>query len=140
MRKLATFASLLFLSVITSQLNAQGQCTNATMHGVYAMSASGSLGGIPVAVIARVVYDGRGQATAIETVSVGGAIYTDVSATGTFTVNSDCTGSKTFTSPLGVSNYNFVITPDGSRITWIETDSGTILNGEANRFREAKLK
>jgi hypothetical protein len=138
MKKLAVFARMLILGVIATQLNAQAQCDNATMKGTYVMSASGTLGGSPVAVIAKVTYDGHGNGIALETVSVGGTIYTDVAATGVFTVNSDCTGSKQFTSSLGVSNYSFVITPDGSRITWIETDSGTTLNGVALLFPDER--
>ena len=49
---------------------------------------------------------------------------------------SDCTGSKTFTNTANgaVTHFNFVITPDGSTINWIETDSGTVLLGQATRL------
>jgi hypothetical protein len=134
MKKLGVFASMLILGIIASQLNAQAQCDNATMSGTYVMSASGTVDGVPIAVIAKVTYDGHGNGSALETVSLGGTIYADVAATGTFAVNSDCTGTKEFKSPLGNSNYSFVITPDGGRITWIETDTGTTLNGVALRF------
>lgn len=136
MKRLAFLVGLL-LTVVGPQLQAKAQCSNTTLRGTYVMSASGTLGSAQVAVVAKVVYDGQGNASALETVSVGGSIYKDVSATGAFTVNSDCNGSKTFSSPLGVSNYAFVITPDGSRITWIETDAGTTLDGVALRFRKA---
>jgi hypothetical protein len=46
-------------------------------------------------------------------------------------VNRDCTGSKT----IGTSHFNFVITPDGSTITWIVTDAGVTLSGTGIRFR-----
>ena len=34
------------------------------------------------------------------------------------------------------SNYDFVVMPDGSKFSWIETDPGTILSAEAVRFKE----
>jgi len=47
----------------------------------------------------------------------------------TFTVNPDCTGSKT----IGATTYNFVITPDGSKITWIVTSNGVTMTGTGVR-------
>jgi hypothetical protein len=46
-----------------------------------------------------------------------------------FTVNPDCTGSKT----IGGTNFDFVITPDGSKITWIVTNSGFTMAGTGVR-------
>ena len=135
MKRLMVFAISLICGIVP-QLNAQAQCDDRTMTGTYVMSASGTLDGLPIAVIAKIFYDGQGKGTATETVSVGGQIFADIPATGVFTANSDCTGSKTFTSSLGVTHYNFVITPDGSKITWIETDTGATLNGTAVRFRD----
>jgi hypothetical protein len=63
---------------------------------------------------------------------VNGTIYKGVAATATFTVNRDCTGSKTFSDG---SQYDFVITLDGSTITWIETDPGVVVSGTAVRIK-----
>ena len=50
---------------------------------------------------------------------------------GTYTVNSDCTGSEAATDG---NHYNFVVAPDGSRFDWISTDPGRVLSGTAIRF------
>jgi hypothetical protein len=48
-------------------------------------------------------------------------------------VNPDCTGSKTIGSGASATHFDFIITPDGSTITWIETDNGVTLSGTAIR-------
>jgi hypothetical protein len=67
-------------------------------------------------------------------VSANGTITRGITATGTFIVNRDCTGSKTFGSGPTAAHYDFVITPDGSMITWVETDAGVVISGQAVRL------
>ena len=50
---------------------------------------------------------------------------------GPYVLNPDCTGTL---SQSDSSNYDFVVIPDGSWFSWIETDAGTVLSGEAVRF------
>jgi len=127
--------AILTVFLTASALRAQApQCSNNTMKGVYVMRGTGTVVGLgPVAVTGKVTYDGRGGGQAILTHSVNGAIYRQVASTGVFTVNPDCTGSKTFGTGSSATHYDFVITPDGRTITWIETDNGTILTGTAVR-------
>ncbi len=112
---------------------AQQKCSLATLRGDYVMSGSGTAGGAPVAVIAKVTFDGQGKGVATETVSVNGTILRGITATGIYTVNEDCTGSKTFTSGGQESHFDFVVTADGEKINWIETDAGTVWEGTATR-------
>jgi hypothetical protein len=105
---------------------------NIVMNGTYLMSATGTVVGVgPVAVLGVVTYDGLGNGFVTSTKSVNGTIYKGVVATATFSVNRDCTGSKSFSNG---SHYDFVIAPDGSKITWIETDPNMIISGTAVRF------
>ena len=50
---------------------------------------------------------------------------------GPYVVNPDCTGTL---SQSDGSHYDFVVMPDASRFSWIETDAGTIFSEEAVRF------
>jgi hypothetical protein len=105
------------------------------MHGTYALSESGFAGGAPIGGIGEVVYDGHGNGKLVtETLSLNGTILAGITGTGVFTVNSDCTGHKTFTTSAGESHFDFVITADGSRITFIQTDSGVVGTGSAIRI------
>lgn len=140
--RLAAWGAILSALLATSVLRAQegGYCSNATMRGTYVMAGTGTLfpqGGAPILIglVGKVVYDGQGNGQVIQTASVGGVIYRQGTFTGTYSVNSDCTGSKTFTSSTGqASHFDFVITPDGRTITWIVTDAGQVLTGSAVRL------
>jgi hypothetical protein len=102
------------------------------MKGVYLMSGTGTVVGVgPIAVVGIIAYDGQGGGVGTTTQSVNGTIHRQVVSTGVFTVNPDCSGSKTFG---GTAHFDFVITPDGKTITWIRTDSGLIVTGTAVRM------
>ena len=137
-RSLKFFKTLpILLALAPVALRAQASCSlgNATMSGAYVFSGTGSFGGAPVALVGKITYDGQGKATAIYSSSVSGTIYSGLTATATYTVNGDCTGSTTITDSTGTtSHYDFVILPDGSRITWIETDTFTAVVVTAIRF------
>jgi hypothetical protein len=69
-----------------------------------------------------VTFDGNGNLSASETVSVGGLV-DPVNAMGTYTVNSDCTG--TFTNPH--ARLNLVIVRNGREILAVNTDPGNVV-------------
>jgi hypothetical protein len=64
-----------------------------------------------VADVGTIFFDGDGNVLQTTTVSLNGTIIPSRTATGTYTVNSDCTGSITLTlpPPAGVSQSNVVI-------------------------------
>jgi hypothetical protein len=93
--------------------------------------ASGTIVGVgPITAVGRIAYDGKGSLVNPYTVSVNGVISTGTEI-GTYTVNSDCTGSEVATDG---AHYNFVISPDGSRFDWIKTDPGAVVSGTAIRM------
>jgi len=115
-------------------LASNGQCPrgNATKHGTYLVSGTGTIVGVgPVSALGEITYDGQGHSTATVTLSVNGTIHSGVTVTGTYTVNSDCTGSH---SESDGSHYDFVVTPNGSTASWIEVDSGTVVSGTEIRL------
>ena len=130
------FASLA-LAIITFALAPQAfsaQCPlgNATLHGSYTVFGTGTIVGVgPVTVVGVHTWDGQGNTVATYTASVNGTIFTDVTVTGTYTVNSDCTGSN---AESDGSNYSLVASPDGHGTTWIRTDAGTVISGTETRL------
>ena len=122
----------LTLALAPQAARAQPKCSNSIMNGTYVASGSGTgVGGVPVASVALLVYNGDGTGMSLSgTKSTNGVISTSSNVAATFTVNPDCTGFKT----IGSTNYNFVITPDGSTITWIVTTSGVTLMGTGVRM------
>jgi hypothetical protein len=133
-RSLLAFAA--FTAMLASQpLRAQCNFRNLVMSGTYAMVGTGTIVGVgPIATLGSVTYDGQGNGSVTYTVTVNGTVSKAVPATGAYTVNSDCTGSKTFGSGPSAQHFNFVITPDGNKITWIVTDPGVVMIGTAERL------
>jgi len=109
-------------------LTSTAQCPlgNATKHGTYLVSGTGTIVGVgPISAAGEITYDGQGNSIATVTLSVNGTIHSGVTVTGTYTVNSDCTGSH---SESDGAHYDFVVTPDGNSASWIEVDSGTVVS------------
>ncbi len=113
------------------------ECSNATLQGAFGYTSTGSLlASIPMlpppfagpfAEVGRQTFDGKGDTDASATTSSNGNI-APVTVEGTYTVNSDCTGSMTLNvSPFdSVVHADFVIDDDGAQLRAIGTDSGLI--------------
>ena len=108
---------------------------NATLHGTYiSLHPAGYIVGVgPITANGTITFDGKGNSTNTFSVSINGEIQRGVTVVGPYVVNPDCTGTL---SQSDGTNYDFVVMPDGSRFSWIETDPGTILSAEAVRFKE----
>jgi hypothetical protein len=129
MRSLGFFRGLtlwLMTTLTPIGLWAQSPCPqeSATLNGAYVTYATGSVGGVPLAVVGVTTYDGRGNFDFSATVSFNGTV-SKGSGSGTYTVNRDCTGSQIF--GPGIAHYDFVVTAGGQQITYIQTDSGTVV-------------
>lgn len=103
---------------------------NETLHGNYMSRGVGTRAVGPITAVGRIDFDGQGNFVNPTTASVNGVIITSTEV-GTYTVNSDCTGSEVATDG---AHYNFVITPDGSRFDWISTVPGRTVSGTAIRL------
>ena len=104
---------------------------NETLHGNYISRGMGTRVGVgPITATGWATFDGKGNFVHPGTASINGVIDTSTEI-GTYTVNSDCTGSVVATDG---AHYNFVITPDGSRFDWIDTDPGRVFSGTAIRL------
>lgn len=111
------------------------KCSSASLHGSYGYTAIGTL--LPAAVpppfagpfgeVGRQTFDGRGNTTAVASLSANGNII-HVTITGTYTVNADCTATMSLNvSPIGVvANAYFVIDDNGLELRAISTDDGVV--------------
>jgi hypothetical protein len=108
-------------------------CNNATLTGSYGVITALGLStpgpaktinlsqDIPSAVVGVVTFDGTGSFTDVHTFVLNGVIFPGLSRPGTYTVNSDCTGSMS--NDHGV-NFNIVIVSAGTEIFGIVTNPG----------------
>ena len=127
----ATFSGGALPKVHAQEVDLEG-CSAATLNGRYGLTFSGySTNGavpapinafVPVAGGGLVTFDGDGNLSASETVNLGGKILS-VNLPGTYTVNSDCTGSLTTAN----AHLNLVIVRNGREILAVNTDQGHVV-------------
>ncbi len=134
MKTRIVLAVVLFIGCFAAnQLLAQNspRCTDALIRGAYAFTIDGQkLGGAgplgPQVGVAMANFDGQGNFTQIDTVTIDGIVVSDFThspANGTYTVNSDCTGTFTinFTDGRPPVTANFVVATDGFEIDTVVT-------------------
>ncbi len=112
-------------------------CGPQMLQGTYALTAQGFniVSGMaqPKAIIEGISFNGDGTLTVpFGTVSLNGLIiHIPAGGGGTYTLNSDCSGTLTFTS--GPVNFDIVVQANGKEIAMIQTDSNTVFAGTAKR-------
>ena len=109
-------------------------CNNKLIEGNYGFTIQGAkLGGMgPTGSqvgVAMSQFDGKGNFTQIDTVTINGEVvadFTHTPATGTYTVNSNCTGTFTidFTDGRPPVTTSFVVVDNGSEIDTVVTSAG----------------
>jgi hypothetical protein len=110
-------------------------CSVATLRGMYlfaieGMAVSGS-DHLPLAGAGYEVYDGRGGLVVHISVSENGEITRNANIPGTYTLNSDCTGTSTL--PSRNEHFDMFVAPDGSMSTFVSTDPGVVFSGSELR-------
>ena len=117
----------------------EAKCSLATLKGLYMfaesgyLTVSGSL--VPEGVTGKAIFHGNGSFDSLATISTGGDIVPGDAAPGTYTLNSDCTGTVTvlMKAPAPDVHLDIFVAPDGDEIFNIETDPGTVLSGTERR-------
>jgi hypothetical protein len=124
--------------------DASARCSDATLRGRYnfateSTQVSGPPPNGPFAYAGFVVYDGKGADHEVYTISANGQVSRFVTETGTYHINSDCTGSETDTGDgVGTQHYDEFVSPDGSQFTYIQTDGGIVSAGTLIRTGNAQ--
>ena len=142
--KVFTIAAALTLALAiapTAQAQAADKgCSNATLRGSYAQTGSGVVTAPPdqagpFANVGTLIFDGNGGLTGALTVSSNGSS-AQVTETGTYTVNSDCTGTYTVQiAPFGItSQAYFAIDTNGDELEIIVTDPGSVITCVAKKL------
>jgi len=120
-------------------------CSNAALHGTYADRDTGFLTAPPAMAgpftgVSTQTYDGNGGVTATGIVSLNGNII-PITSKGTYTVNSDCTGTYTVEiSPIGLTAHGFfVIADNGNELHILVTDPGTAISCIARKLYPGRV-
>ena len=106
-------------------------CTNLGVKQTYSFEATGSIIGTgQIAVVGQLKLNGTGGITGNATLSLYGTIHSSVAVSGSYKINSNCTGSATFTpSGLTAVHFNLVVVNGGKEIMAVQTDRNSIVTG-----------
>ena len=131
---LAMFVTLGFVTLQAAFAQDSIACNSRLLKGSYTFTVEGQkLAGNgptgPMVGVALTTFDGAGGLTQIDTVTVAGMVVADFThspATGTYTVNPDCTGTFTinFTDGRPPVATNFLVASDGSEIDTVVISAG----------------
>jgi len=115
------------------------ECSNVTIKGTYAFMIHGQIltpnGPLIIDGIAKTTFDGNGNLVQVDAVAVNGDIpVVWRPGTGTYSVNSDCTGTMTFVSQ-GQAPIHLVIlvSHSGDLIHAVVADTGFAVTSDAER-------
>ena len=122
-------------------------CSVKTLHGTYGGVATilGLSSGAPSAtpqpitafqpfdVLEVISYDGSGNFQSTVTASVGGTPAQSFPDTGTYTVNTNCTGSLATASGF---TFDFIVLHNGNEVKYIETDGSGVAAFTETRMDE----
>jgi len=103
--------------------------TNAS--GIFGFTGSGSFVGTGnIAISGQITLDGAGHVSGIESSSIAGKINSNIPFTGTYSVNSNCTGKAAF-KPKGGSmvHISFELVRQMASVFFVETDANSIIAG-----------
>jgi hypothetical protein len=123
---------------IAPKVQAQDGCSNNTLNGSFAYTATGTLTAPqpnpgPIAIVGRETFDGNGGVTASQVVSANGFVF-PVNLAGNYQVNPDCTGTLSLQLSPGVTlNFFFVIADNRKELQVIQTDPGAIVTSTSRK-------
>ncbi len=125
-------AATLVLGLMPAAKAADKGCTTASLLGTFGYTSTGSIITAPVppiigpgAEVGTQSFDGNGSVSFSFNSSQNGIIGPGT-ATGTYTVNPDCTGTFTEATPMFTSHWSFVITDGTVEFQAICQDQGVV--------------
>ncbi len=109
-----------------------GRCGNGSLNGTYGYTMSGATsntsGTFYYSEAGQVAADGSGNISATNVYNVGSGGTADSAKSGTYIINSDCTGTVTLTYPEGNFIYDVAVA-EGNNVLFLEIDAGTAVSG-----------
>jgi len=129
----------LALGIAPAAQAADKGCSNLSLTGTFAYRTVGSIVAAPLppiigpyAEVGAITFDGKGGLTYVLAASQNGSVGPGT-ATGSYTVNPDCTGTYTQATPGFTSHYFFVIAADGTEFQAICQDPGAVITSTGQR-------
>jgi hypothetical protein len=134
---IAVIATLVTLTASTAYAS---DCTESTLNATYAFTDSGFAiphgrqVAVPVAALGTLVFDGAGNVSFGTLTLVFNGNVSSESGAGTYTVNSDCTGSISLTSgSIAGITFNLSIVAGGAEVFGVLTSPGNTQTFDAKK-------
>lgn len=135
---LSAFNTLVVLD--TQEAKAENTCSNKTLYGTYVNQSEGYINYTqPYVITSLITYNGDGTSGGtVLASSVAGNVTTNVTTSGKYQVNSDCTLTISVTRSNGTTaNFSGAIFDDGNKFSVTQTDVGTTVNLKGERVRNS---
>jgi len=118
---------------------AESGCSDLSLRGNYGFQIKGTIVGLgPIGGVALTIFDGGGNFTQTDNVSINGSPIVDRPGSGTYSVKADCTGTQTLHLPGGqVVHTALVIAGNGKTVFDVVTDPHTVITSVGNRVDPA---
>ena len=113
---------------ISTSTSGQSYCSIHTLKGTYSYNVTGNYESFPFAESGLETYDGKGSIVGLGSDSSDS---NNASFTGTYNINSDCTGTLDYGDN---TLYNIYVKPDGSSFSFLDRTTGSVLAGEERRI------
>jgi len=119
---------------------AEGGCSNHSLSGAYGFIIHGQAFGTTgqeaaeFADAGRIVFDGLGNLHGTDTESLNGLINKGLIFTGTYSAQTDCTGTATIQGGL-TANLRFTLIEGGQEADAIDTDPGVVAAGQISKIQ-----
>jgi len=99
-------------------------CSVATLNGLYGQVLKGQVLNVgPIVAVGVTTFDGKGHFVADQTINLNGNVF-QAPLTGTYTVNSNCTG---IADAVGTGLHSFVIINGGKEMDLMDNNSAEVL-------------
>ena len=117
--------TFVFMLGLAPKIQAQQQCSNASLRGGYGFHASATVvpAGTPKNIVGVFTFDGRGSWTATLTINDNGSVFPQPDS-GTYLVNPDCTG-KLFPNTGG--SFQAVVVEGGNEFYLMRIEPSTVV-------------
>ena len=107
------------------------QCSNATLHGQYGFYRTGHTATAALAAVGIIVFDGKGNSSASQSIAKDGSINFDVEFAGLYVIDANCTG-RGFTSD-GTEFVRLVVVNGGRVVYMLSESAGNEVYGVATK-------
>jgi hypothetical protein len=126
----------------TSRSSDNGRCSNRTLRGLYAFEIEGHVVDAPTPLplrgVAMTHFDGKGNLSQVDHVVLNGMLppVDWTPATGTYTINPDCTGEAELVipgSPFSPVPLRLVVADNGAQIRTVVSKAGYVVSSSATK-------